>query len=211
MIDPQLFTLFLVSAIILLLTPGPAVLYITSRSIEQGKQAGFASVFGISVGTLFHIAATTFGLSLIVMNSPILFNTIKIMGAGYLIYLGFKTYLQEQLFNLDNLEASKPDLKKVFIDGIIVNTFNPKAIIFFIAFIPQFLNVEYGHIAQQTLFYGVCFFFLAMISDIIYVMLSQPLRRFLQQSARFLKYQKYIVGSIYVLLGVITLFTNSNG
>ena len=209
MIDPQLFILFLIATIILLLTPGPAVLYITSRSIEQGRQAGFASVLGISVGTLFHILATTCGLSLIVMNSPMLFNAIKVIGATYLIYLGIKTYRQNQLFNFDSLEATKSDLKKVFVDGIIVNTFNPKAIIFFIAFIPQFLNVEYGHIAQQTLFYGVCFFFLAMSSDILYVLISEALRKFLQRSASFLKYQKYIVGSIYVGLGLLTLFTNA--
>ena len=209
MIDPQLFTLFLIATIILLLTPGPAVLYITSRSIEQGRQAGFASVLGISVGTLFHILATTCGVSLIVMNSSILFNAIKIIGAAYLIYLGFKTYQQDQLFNFDDLEATKPDLKKVFVDGIIVNTFNPKAIIFFIAFIPQFLNIEYGHIAQQTLFYGVCFLCLAISSDIFYVLLSQPLRKLLQRSTNFQRYQKYIVGSIYVGLGLLTLFTNA--
>lgn len=208
MIDPQLFSLFLLASIALLLTPGPAVLYITSRSIEQGRQSGFASVLGISVGTLFHIAATTCGLSLIVMKSPFLFNAIKIIGAAYLVYLGIKTYRQNQLFNFDNLEVSKPDLKKVFIDGIIVNTFNPKAIIFFLAFIPQFLNIEYGNIALQTLFYGVAFFVLAMISDIIYVLMSQPLRKFLQKSKSFQHNQKYIVGSIYVALGVLTFFTN---
>ena len=208
MIDPQLYTLFLISAIILLLTPGPAVLYITSRSIEQGKQAGFASVLGISIGTLFHILATTCGLSLLVMQSPILFNTIKIIGAGYLVYLGIKTYLQKQLFNFDDLESRQTNLKKVFIDGIIVNTFNPKAIIFFLAFIPQFLNLEYGHIAMQTLFYGLSFLVLAVSSDILFVLLSQPLRKFLQRSINFQQYQKYIVGSIYVVLGVLTFFTN---
>ncbi len=208
MIDPQLFTLFIIAAIILLLTPGPAVLYITSRSIEQGKHAGFASVLGISVGTLFHILATTCGLSILVMQSPILFNTIKIIGAGYLIYLGIKTYSQKQLFNFDSVESSQANLKKIFIDGIIVNTFNPKAILFFLAFIPQFLNLEYGHIAMQTLFYGVSFLVLAVCSDIVYVLLSQPLRRFLQRSTNFQQYQKYIVGSIYVALGVLTFYTN---
>jgi len=208
MIDPHLFTLFLIATILLLLTPGPAVLYITSRSIEQGKQAGFASVFGIAIGTLFHITATTCGLALIVKNSPILFNAIKFIGAAYLVYLGIKTYQQKQLFNFDNLEAITPDLKKVFIDGIIVNTFNPKAIIFFLAFIPQFLNLEYGNIPLQTLFYGVSFLVLAVTSDVLYVLISQPLRRLLQGSRGFLQYQKYIVGSIYVLLGVLTFFTS---
>ena len=208
MIDPKLYTLFLLSAIILLLTPGPAVLYITSRSIEQGKQAGFASVLGISIGTLLHILATTCGLSLLVMKSPILFNAIKVIGAGYLVYLGLKTYLQKQVFNFDNVGSSQANLKKVFVDGIIVNTFNPKAIIFFLAFIPQFLNLDYGHIAMQTLFYGISFLVLAISSDIMYVLMSQPLRRFLQRSKNFQKYQKYIVGSIYVALGVLTLFTN---
>lgn len=208
MIDPQLFTLFLIATLVLLLTPGPAVIYITSRSIEQGRQAGFASVLGISIGTLFHIAATTCGLSLVVMNSPLLFNAIKIIGAAYLVYLGIKTYRQNQLFNFDTLEAAKPDLKKAFIDGIIVNTFNPKAIIFFLAFIPQFLNLEYGHIALQTLFYGISFLVLAVSSDMLYVLMSQPLRRFLQRSESFQQYQKYIVGSIYVALGVLTFFTN---
>jgi len=209
MIDPQLFTLFLLATIFLLLTPGPAVLYITSRSIEQGKQAGFASVFGIAIGNLFHVIATTCGLALIVQNSPMLLNIIKFIGAAYLVYLGIKTYQQNQLFNFDSLEATTPNLKKVFIDGIIVNTFNPKAIIFFLAFIPQFLNLEYGNIPLQTLFYGVSFLVLAFISDVLYVLVSLPLRRFLQRSKGFLQYQKYIVGSIYVLLGFLTFFTTA--
>ena len=208
MIDPHLFGLFLIATLILLLTPGPAVLYITSRSIEQGQQAGIASACGISIGTIFHILATTFGLSILIMKSVFLFNAIKIIGAGYLVYLGIKTYQQKQLFNFDALGSVKPDLKKAFLDGIIVNTFNPKAIIFFLAFIPQFLNVAYGHIPMQTLFYGIVFFVLAFISDMMYVFLSQPLRKWLQRNRNFQQYQKYIVGSIYVALGLLTLFTN---
>ena len=191
-----------------MLTPGPAVLYITSRSIEQGRQTGIASALGISIGTIFHIIATTCGLSIIIMQSPVLFNAIKFIGAAYLVYLGIKTYRQKQLFNFDTIGTTKPNLKKAFLDGIVVNTFNPKAIIFFLAFIPQFLNLEYGNIPMQTLFYGICFFVLAFISDIFYVFISLPLRGFLKQSKNFQQYQKYIIGSIYLALGVLTLFTS---
>ena len=134
MIDTQLFSLFLIASLTLLLTPGPAILYIVSRSIQQGKKAGIASVLGIAMGTVIHILAATLGISLIIMQSAILFNAIKLAGAAYLIYLGIKTFRQKGTINFEEIKESNSSLRKVFIDGIIVNTFNPKTALFFPGF-----------------------------------------------------------------------------
>ncbi len=210
MIDIQLFFLFLIASLILLLTPGPSVLYILSRSIEQGKKAGFISILGIGVGNIIHVIAATLGLSLIIMKSIFLFNVIKAIGAAYLVYLGIKAFRQKTDFNFGNTNLDEVNLKNIFIDGVIVNVFNPKTAMFFLAFIPQFLNVGYGRITLQTLFYGLSYSILALLTDAIYVLLSAKVRDAIRKSIKFRLYQKYIIGSVYLILGFLTLFTNSN-
>lgn len=209
MVDPQLFILFLLASLVLLLTPGPAVLYIMSKSIEQGKKAGLVSVLGIGVGNLVHVTAAAFGFSLIIMKSIVLFTAIKIIGAGYLIYLGIKAIRQKSGFNFEQVEKTELNVKKTFIDGIIVNVFNPKTALFFLAFIPQFINVAYGNILFQTIFYGASFTLLALLSDAIYVLLSEKIRTLLRRNVKFQIYQRYVIGSVYVLLGLLTLLTDT--
>ena len=104
MIDIQLFIVFIFASLVLLLTPGPAVLYIMSKSIEQGKKAGFASILGIGIGNIIHVIAAALGLSIIIMKSITLFTTIKILGAAYLIYLGIKAFRQKSNFNIGDIE-----------------------------------------------------------------------------------------------------------
>jgi threonine/homoserine/homoserine lactone efflux protein len=210
MIDFQLFSLFIITSMVLLFSPGPAVLYVISKSIEHGPKAGIASVLGIGIGNLVHVIAAALGLSVIIMQSITLFTIVKIIGAFYLIFLGIKSFRQKQTLNFDNVEKTKSNLKKTFIDGIIVNVFNPKAAMFFIAFIPQFLNIEYGHIPTQIIFYGITFTLLALVADTMYVLLSGKIRNLISENAKFQLYQKYIIGSIYMILGLLTIMTDFN-
>lgn len=209
MVDPQLFLLFIFSSLLLLYSPGPAVLYILSKSIEQGKKAGFASIFGIAIGNAIHALAATFGLTLLIAESIFWFTVVKLVGAAYLIYLGVQSIKKEVSFEFQQQGGKPAQLQKVLIDGAIVNTFNPKTALFFLAFVPQFLNLGYGQIPKQTLFYGITFTLLALGSDSIFVLISVRLKHFLQRSQSFQNYQKYIVGGIYIVLGLITFFSSA--
>ena len=149
--DPGSLVVFAVVALALLLVPGPAVLYVVTRSIHQGRRAGLASVLGIHVGTLVHIAAATVGLSALILSSAVAFTAVKIAGAAYLIGLGLWTLL-----------ARRPDagvalggerrLRRIFAQGIVVNVLNPKTALFFLAFLPQFVDPDASMSAVQIAF-----------------------------------------------------------
>ncbi|WP_108670582.1 LysE family translocator [Peribacillus acanthi] len=134
------FEWFLISSILLNITPGADTMYIVSRSVSQGRRAGIYSALGISSGALVHTILAAFGLSVILMKSVWLFTVIKIVGAGYLIYLGIRMLLEKKntVRHQDNLD--KLSKKKIFLQGLITNVTNPKVALFFLAFIPQFIN-----------------------------------------------------------------------
>src|SRR5262245_55882193 len=133
MLDPSKLLLFVVAALVLLVTPGPAVLYIVARSVDQGRLAGIVSVLGIAAGALFHIAAAALGLSALLVSSALAFDVVKYLGAAYLIFLGLR-----RLFDRTELEpVEKPEPKKlsrIFSQGVVVNLLNPKTALFFFAF-----------------------------------------------------------------------------
>src|SRR5437899_3294442 len=136
--------LFITGAAILLAIPGPAITYIVSRSIGQGRAAGLVSAGGIATGTLFHVAAATLGLSALLASSALAFQIVKYLGAAYLIYLGIRVLRggDSQL-----LEAAQSDrrLAPIFAQGVLVNLLNPKTALFFLAFLPQFVDTSRGH------------------------------------------------------------------
>ncbi len=131
--------LFMIAALVLLLTPGPAVLYIVTRSIDQGRRAGLVSVLGVHVGTLAHIFAAAAGLSALLAASATAFGVVKYLGAAYLIYVGVR-----RLLDRTRMIAATPGepkrLRRAFLDGVIINVLNPKTALFFLAFLPQFVN-----------------------------------------------------------------------
>ena len=143
--------LFVSAAVVLLVIPGPAVLYVTSRSIGQGRSAGFVSALGIGAGTLVHAAAAAVGLSALLMSSAIAFSAVKYLGAAYLIYLGIQKLRREESLE-PSQGASRTKLSRVFGQGIIVNILNPKTALFFFAFLPQFVDASRGNVALQILF-----------------------------------------------------------
>ncbi|HEX7787633.1 MAG TPA: LysE family translocator, partial [Methylomirabilota bacterium] len=130
--------LFVLAALVLLLTPGPAVLYIVTRSIDQGRRAGLVSVAGVHVGTLAHILAAAVGLSALLAASATAFSVVKYLGAAYLIYIGVRRLLDRRPPAAVGAGAPRR-LRRAFVDGVIVNVLNPKTALFFLAFLPQFV------------------------------------------------------------------------
>ena len=151
MIDPGRYALFVVAALALLVVPGPAVLYIVTRSIHQGRRAGLVSVLGIHLGTLVHIAAATAGLSALLLSSATAFYVVKYAGAAYLIGLGLFTLLSRK-GEAEIALGGERRLRRVFAQGVVVNVLNPKTALFFLAFLPQFVDPGHGHATLRHVF-----------------------------------------------------------
>ena len=201
-------TLFFVAAAVLLITPGPAVLYIVARSIDQGRVAGIVSTLGINFGTFFHIAAAAWGVSAVLVQSALVFNIIKYLGAAYLIYLGVRKLMEREAVPTAVTIEPQP-LRHLFFQGVIVNLLNPKTALFFFAFLPQFTNPETGSVALQILFLGVLFLMMAFISDSIYALLAGTVGNWLRGNLQFWRVQRYVAGTIYIALGLTAAFTGS--
>lgn len=156
MIDPAKFVLFVGVSWALILAPGPDMLYVITRGVTQGRKAGMLSAIGVICGILVHTTAAAFGLTLILQTSAIAFLVVKYLGATYLIYLGIKAWRDNSTFNLQpsNLDAS---LRKIFWQGVLSNVLNPKIAIFFLAFLPQFVDKDSSHVTLQMVSLGLTF------------------------------------------------------
>ena len=201
--NPPAVGLFVVAALALLLVPGPAVLYVVARSIHQGRRAGLASVLGIHVGTLVHIAAATLGLSALVLSSAVAFTAVKVAGAVYLVGLGLWTLLSRRAETEVALGGER-SLRRAFAQGIVVNVLNPKTALFFLAFLPQFVDANAPHPAAQVAFLGLLFAFLGLITDSIWAIAAGTAGGVLRRSRRFTRIQRYVTGTVYIGLGVTT-------
>ena len=194
---------FVAAALVVLLIPGPGVLYIVARSLSQGQQAGFVSVLGLSVGALVQVAAATLGLSAILLTSATAFGIVKILGAGYLIYLGLRTLLARP--TTAGGEPFVPrSLSRLFIDGVVVSVFNPKIAVFFLAFLPQFVEPSRGPVPPQVLFLGLLYVALALFTDSGYALLAGRLRRWFGGRVVHGPIPRYASGVVYIGLGVST-------
>jgi threonine/homoserine/homoserine lactone efflux protein len=197
------------TALVLLLTPGPAVLYVIARSVNQGRVAGVVSVLGLEVGTLFHVGAAALGLSALLLSSAVAFSVVKYLGAAYLIYLGIRKLLAREEDRQDEVRGREVSLKRVFWEGVVVNVLNPKTALFFFAFLPQFISPSRGHVAGQMLFLGCLFVALATVSDGLYALAAGSVGHWLKGNRRFVKAERYFAGSVYIGLGVTTAFSGS--
>ena len=160
--DSTVVWLFCAAALALLAVPGPAVLYIVVQSAEQGRRVGLASVAGIHVGTLVHVAAATAGFSALIAASAVAFSSVKYAGAAYLVYLGMRKLLEGRA--AVQLERRREPLTRAFGRGVVVNVLNPKTALFFLAFLPQFVDPHRGGVWSQALVLGLVFVGLGLIS-----------------------------------------------
>jgi threonine/homoserine/homoserine lactone efflux protein len=207
--DPASLGVFLLAALVLLLTPGPAVLYIVARSVDQGRRAGLVSALGIHAGTLVHIAAAAAGLSALVVASATAFAVVKYLGAAYLVYLGVRRLLERGPGPGMPTAAPEP-LSRIFLQGVVVNVLNPKTALFFLAFLPQFVDVGRGAVAAQIVALGLLFVAIALVSDGLYAVSAGTARTWLRRSPRFLAGERYIAGSVYIGLGLAAALGGGN-
>jgi threonine/homoserine/homoserine lactone efflux protein len=206
--NPGSLAVFVVAALALLVVPGPAVLYVVTRSVHQGRRAGLASVLGIHTGTLVHIAAATAGLSALILSSAVAFTAVKVAGAIYLVALGLWTLLSGHA-EADIAVGGERRLRRVFAQGIVVNVLNPKTALFFLAFLPQFVDPNAPHPALQIAFLGTLFAALGLVTDSIWALVAGTAGGVLRSSRRFLRAQRYVAGSVYIGLGVATALSGS--
>jgi len=197
--------LFLLASAVLLLTPGPAVLYIIARSVDQGRRAGLVSVCSIEVGNFMHVIAATLGLSALLLSSAVAFTIVKYLGAAYLIYLGLRTLFRRQASQA-SVSSHPHSLRRMFTQGVVVATLNPKTALFFVAFLPQFVDPSGGAIAGQLLMLGCIFILLALLSDSMYALLAGTVGQWLKGSRSLRRAERYVVGSVYIGLGVTAAF-----
>lgn len=201
---------FLLAALILLLTPGPAVLYIIARSMDQGRLAGFVSVLSIETGNSLHVLAATLGLSAILMSSALAFSIVKYLGAAYLIYLGVRRLLaRDQSHEIASFQNQS--LRRIFSQGVVVATLNPKTALFFLAFLPQFVDPSTGSVTLQLLTLGGLFVMMAIVTDSMYALLASTAGGWLKRNRSFLRADRYIVGSVYIGLGVTAALSHKGG
>ena len=193
--------LFAVASIALLLIPGPAVLYVVTQSAEQGRSAGLASVAGIHIGTFVHIVAAAVGLSALILASAVAFSAVKFAGAAYLVYLGIRKLLERPAS--DETEPRRAPLRTVFARGAIVNVLNPKTALFFLAFLPQFVDTDRGAVWSQVVALGLIFVALGLVSDSAYAIAGDAAGSLLRRRATAMR---RISGTIYVGLGAVAAF-----
>ena len=208
---PHTLLLFAAAALGLLVIPGPAVLYIVTRSIDQGRSAGVASVLGIHTGSLVHVAAAALGLSALLVSSAVAFSVVKYAGAAYLVTIGIRKLLEREDTTID-LAADPPQrsLRSIYLQGIVVTVLNPKTALFFLAFLPQFVDVDRGAVWSQMVVLGFAFILLGMLSDSTYALVAARAGHLLRSNPRFVKGQRYVSGGIYIGLGAVAAFAGSH-
>jgi threonine/homoserine/homoserine lactone efflux protein len=198
--------LFISAALVLLLVPGPAVLYLVGRSVEQGRLAGLVSILGIHTATLVHVAAAALGLSAVLASSALAFGAVKYAGAAYVIWLGLKKILGRVGPPDVDVTSQGHGYARLFRDGFIVNLLNPKTALFFLAFLPQFVEVSRGRVAMQVAFLGLLFTFLGLITDGCYALAAGTAGDWLKRRRGYLKSERYVSGVLFIGLGLTAAF-----
>jgi threonine/homoserine/homoserine lactone efflux protein len=198
--DPTALWLFSVAAVALLLIPGPAVLYVVVQSAEQGRRIGLASVAGLHLGTLVHVTAATVGLSALIVASAVAFSVVKYAGAAYLIFVGIRKLLDRS--DAPHVGRRRESLRRAFARGAVVNILNPKTALFFLAFLPQFVDPD-RVVWSQALVLGLFFVALGLVTDSLYALAAGTIGGLLRRRRRALGYGS---GIAFIGLGTLAAF-----
>jgi threonine/homoserine/homoserine lactone efflux protein len=206
--DPSTLAFFSAAALALIVVPGPAVLYIVAQAIDRGRVAGVVSALGISAGGLVHVLAAAVGLSALIVSSATAFTVVKYAGAAYLIVLGLRRLLSRDDEHGAVAEARRErSLRRTFWQGALVNVLNPKTALFFLAFLPQFVDVDQGHVAVQVAMLGLLFVTLALVSDSVWGLAAGSAAGWLRVRPGVLRAQRWTSGGVMVGLGVAAALT----
>lgn len=202
MFNFQNLYLFFIASLLLNLTPGNDMLYVASRSVSQGIKAGITSAAGIFVGCFVHILAAVLGLSIIISKSAWLFQLIKFAGAGYLIYLGIKALLSKPAVNTADEKPAKANYWKLFKQGILTNALNPKVAVFFLSFLPQFIDPLSSFFKIQLFILGIWFAVQGTLVLIIVAFILGKTKDFFRKNLKVWMIQEKVTGLILIGLGI---------
>ena len=204
--DSGTVSVFCVTALALLVIPGPAVLYVVVQSAEQGRRVGLASVLGIHLGTLVHVAAATIGLSALIVASAVAFSVVKYAGAVYLIYVGVRKVLGRDEVAPQG-EQPRVSYRRAFVRGAVVNVLNPKTALFFLALLPQFVDTDRGSVWSQALVLGLLFVALGMVTDTLYALAAGTVGGLFRRRRRAMSFGS---GVVFIGLGAAAAFAKRN-
>lgn len=197
---------FLIATVVLNVTPGNDVLFVASQSLGAGVRGGIVAALGVSFGIIFHILALALGLSELLVYYPWAFQLVKIGGVIYLIFLAYKAFKSSnQHIDVEARPYTAPP--KVFLRGTLTNVLNPKVALFFLAFIPQFLNPGKGNISLQILVLGACFLVSGTVVNVGYALLFGTTFSRMKNSLKFQKWMGKLTGIIFVGLAFKLLMT----
>ncbi len=203
------FETFLLTGILLNLTPGNDTIFIITKSIAQGKKAGIISALGISTGSIIHTLFAAFGLSILIAKSIVLFNIIKYAGAVYLLYVGYKMLTEKKELSTDKINTRNSiSYFQLYRDGIITNVLNPKVALFFIAFLPQFIDPTYKNTVIPFLILGFTFITTGLIWCMILASFASAILQKLKGNRKFSSYLNKVCGLTLIGLGIKVALTD---
>jgi threonine/homoserine/homoserine lactone efflux protein len=205
MFDVSSLTLFIAASWVLILTPGPDTLYVLTRGIAQGKQAGVISALGVTLGIFVHTLAAAFGLALVLQTSVLAFLIVKYVGALYLLYLGIKALKDRSSLTLASHQPRH--LRVLFGQGVLSNVTNPKVALFFLAFLPQFVHPEHGSVPVQMIVLGLLFAFFGVTYLSVVGYSAGHVGAWIAQHPRALKPLRWATGGVFLGLGLRLAFT----
>lgn len=198
---------FALGSLALTLIPGPNVMFIVSQSVGQGRRAGIFSALGVEVGSIVHVTAAVLGLSALLASSATAVSAIKIGGAVYLVYLGLRTLLAKHSPISEGGEQPPRQHSKLFLNGFFINVFNPKVALFFVAFLPQFVDPNRGSVSLQLMVLGVVFCAIGLTTDATYALISGTGGAWLRGQGRFGRYQRFFTAGVYFALAAVAATT----
>lgn len=190
---------FALAATALILLPGPAMLFLISRGIGQGRRTALSSMAGIESATAVMVVATAFGLAAVISSSVVAFAVVKYAGAAYLLWLAIREFRSKGHFSVH--QAPPVTSRRAYADAFLVGISNPKVAVFFVAFFPQFLHREAGPIWSQVIVLGAIFVVIGALFDGLYALSAGTLGQWLGRHPRAVERQKYVSGGIFLVMG----------
>jgi threonine/homoserine/homoserine lactone efflux protein len=212
--DVPTFALFVAAALALLLVPGPAVIYVVARSVEGGRLTGLVSVLGVELGTLLHVVFAAAGLSAIVVSSAVAFSVVKWLGAAYLVWLGLRQILGRDGGDQEApLSGSGENRLRVFSQSVLVQVLNPKVALFFLAFLPQFVDPSRSAAWTQVVVLGTTLATLGLFTDGLYALLGGTAGEWIRKQragAGLRRARRYVTGGVYIALGAVAVISGKD-
>jgi threonine/homoserine/homoserine lactone efflux protein len=212
--DVPTFALFVAAALALLLLPGPAVIYVVARSVEGGRLTGLVSVLGVELGTLLHVVFAAAGLSAIVVSSAVAFSVVKWLGAAYLVWLGLRQILGRDGGDQEApLSGSGENRLRVFSQSVLVQVLNPKVALFFLAFLPQFVDPSRSAAWTQVVVLGTTLATLGLFTDGLYALLGGTAGEWIRKQragAGLRRARRYVTGGVYIALGAVAAISGKD-